>query len=578
MKRTLRTSALLALVVCSAPAVEFQVPLPTPKEHYKTFDAGMAGLVLMGKVTKDLDPESQKLVMSFIQSGADVSKLPPMKPDQVVKLIDAFGLRKHKTEFLELFLHQSQVLDVIPEDYREKFSPIVHDALLAFLDGLSEERLIERLMVMLQLGKDTPRGEKILILASKIPTLQKVGQIIARLEGIPPDIQDALERLENEISTMSRDELAAYIKADVGAEAMERYQVQLANEILAEASVGAVIRGTCVEPGETEREEFVAKVVKPYAQTGIPEEMDIISGLIDISVKHASFYELEGFNLKDFFEEIRANLEDEIQIVQEQENFRSAYKYYRNRKGVVVPEIYDLSTKNVTFMQFLKVRKITDAYPDDPKRRAILARKLARLMSYESIFSKQDVALFHGDPHAGNVMHVYDDPRDPYKIALLDWGLMGRFPREQRIQLVQLSLALKHRNRKRLLKNVGALLRDGLPDDPQKREEIASLVDEMLAEAGKNTFVAYGNLIQKLLQSGYALDGSMTLFIKSQVTLAGIFRELDPKLVQDKFLEARVAGQVAREMPKRILLLPAWHYRGYRSLLTNGDVFSEVFR
>ena len=578
MMRTVRSFALLALAVFTASAVEFQVPLPTPKDHYKTYDVGMAGLVLMGKVTKDLDPESQKLVMGFVQSGADVSKLPPMKPEQVTKLIDEFGLRKHKSEFLELFLHQSQVLDVIPKEYREGFSPIVHDALLAFLDGLSEERLIERLMAMMQLGKDTPRGDKVLILASKIPTLQKVGQIIARVEGIPPDIQDSLARLENEISTMDRDELAAYIKQDVGAEAMEQYQVQLADNILAEASVGAVIRGTCVPPGETERHDVVAKVVKPYAQTGIPEELDIISGLIDVSEKNAAFYRLEGFNISDFFEDIRANLEDEIRTVQEQENFKRAFQYYRNNKRVVVPKIYDLSTKNVTFMEFLKVRKITDAYPDDPKRRAVFARKLARLMSYESLFSKKEVALFHGDPHAGNVMHVYDDPRDPYKIALLDWGLMGRFPREQRVELVQLSLALRHRDRKRLLKNVGGLLRDGLPEDPRKREQIAGLIDEMLVEGAEGTFSAYSNLIQKHLQNGYALDGAMTLFIKSQVTLAGIFRALDPKLSQDKFLDARVKGQVARELPKRLLLLPAWRHRGYRSLLTNGDVFSEVFK
>ncbi|MCP5119215.1 MAG: AarF/ABC1/UbiB kinase family protein [bacterium] len=512
--------------------------------------------------------------MGFVESGADATQLPPISPTEAKAVIEQYRLREHKTEMLELFLHQSQVLDVIPDQHREQLTPIVHDALLAFLDGLSEERLIERLMPMLRLRKDAPRGERVLILASKIPTLQKTGQIIARFEGIPADIRQALERLENEISTMSRDELVAYITHDLGSEAMERHQIRLADEILAEASVGAVIRGSFLPPGGASRREIVAKVVKPYAQTGLPEELDIISGLIDISEKHAAFYHLEGFSIREFFQNIRAHLEDEIQVLQEQENFHRAYEYYRGHKSVTVPKVYDFSTQHVTFMDFLRVRKITEAYPGDPKRRAILARKLARVMSYEALFSKHDVAVFHGDPHAGNVMHLYDDSANPYKIALLDWGLMGRFPREQRVQLVQLSLALRHKNRKRLLRNVGALLDSGLPEDPDRRQQVATLLDETLAAGLDGTFATFGALIEKLVENGYALDANMSLFIKSQLTLAGIFRELDPTLDQDKFLAARTRAQVARELPKRLLLLPAWRHRGYRSLLTTGDVLS----
>jgi hypothetical protein len=32
-----------------------------------------------------------------------------------------------------------------------------------------------------------------------------------------------------------------------------------------------------------------------------------------------------------------------------------------------------------------------------------------------------------------------------------------------------------------------------------------------------------------------------------------------------------------REFPKRLVLLPAWNYRGYRSMLSNGDVFRQLF-
>jgi hypothetical protein len=246
MARTVGSLILLAALSVSQTLakIEFQVDLPTPREHYKNYDAGKAALELMGKVMNDLDPTTRDLVMKFMQSGQGPEALPPMSPEQGLQLIRSMGLEKYKTEMLEVFLHQSQVLEAVPEEYKDTILPILHDALLAFMDGLSEERLAERLMVMSRLPQDAPRGEKILVLTSKIPTLQKLGQIVARLDGIPPDVQQSLQTLESGISTMTRDELVGFIKADVGAETIERFQIRFADKILAEASVGAVIRAT----------------------------------------------------------------------------------------------------------------------------------------------------------------------------------------------------------------------------------------------------------------------------------------------------------------------------------------------
>ena len=47
--------------------------------------------------------------------------------------------------------------------------------------------------------------------------------------------------------------------------------------------------------------------------------------------------------------------------------------------------------------------------------------------------------------------------------------------------------------------------------------------------------------------------------------------ELDPSLDQDKIVRKKTAGPVMKEIPKRLAVLPAWKYRGYRSMLSNGD-------
>jgi ubiquinone biosynthesis protein len=620
----LRVLPLLHLFVfCAlASAAEGQsgLILPTPKDHYKTYNVETAGRELMGKVLKDFepqilkivelvesgaktenvplqeseeilklvrdggleliarvlnDPEARKKVVEFLQAGTRLGNLPQMKPEDLVQLVRGSGLAKYKPDLLEILLHSSEVLDVVPKEALDTYLPIIHDSLLGFLDGLPDERMIDRAMA-LAMAKDASRGEKILIFASKIPTLQKIGQIIARLEGVPPDIQQSLQTLETGIRTMSREELVAYIEKDVGAEPLRKYDVQFADRVLAEASVGAVIRGSFQPLGESKRQDFVCKVVKPYVQTGLPEEMRSIGRLITLVTEFADFYKIEGLDLKDFFADIRSQLEREIQVSEEQAHFRKASEFYKQNKEVKVPDIFPFSTDHVTFMEFLNIQKVTDSFVGDKASRRILAERLATIMTFDALFSKQPTSIFHGDPHAGNIMRIKDDPKDPYKLALLDWGLMGEFPREQRMEMVQFNLAFSHKNKERMVRNVGSLIRGGLPKDPQKLARIEEMVGRAMQVKG-GSFEVYNALLGELFKAGYVLDPQFSLFIKSQLTIAGILRELDPALNQDQLVKKKTRGLVRKEFPKRLVLLPAWNYRGYRSMLSNGDVFREIF-
>jgi ubiquinone biosynthesis protein len=227
-------------------------------------------------------------------------------------------------------------------------------------------------------------------------------------------------------------------------------------------------------------------------------------------------------------------------------------------------------------MEFLNIEKLTDSFVGDKTSRGILAERLVTVMTFDALFSKQPTSIFHGDPHGGNIMRLKDDPKDPYKLALLDWGLMGEFPRKQRMEMVQLNLAYSQKNKKQMVQNIGSLIRGGLPKDPQKMAEIEEIVGRAMEVKG-GSYEVYNALLGDLFRAGYVLDPQFVLFIKSQVTIAGILRDLDPTLNQDKLVEKQVRGLVIKEFPKRMALLPAWNYRGYRSMLSNGEVFRKMF-
>jgi ubiquinone biosynthesis protein len=574
----------LGLVFASRPArAESSLTLPTPRTHYEAFTAGLSGPPLLQQLVQSLDPQTRTTVLTFVASsrlvsGGGLSEQARPSKEQVLARLKELNWASWKPLFLEFVVHQSQMFDMIPVESRPFFYPIAHDALLFFLDHLPEDRLLEKLVDIASLPAGSNRGAYLTTFMARTPSLQKLGQILARNQALSPEYRGALQQLENGIQTMTRDELVRFIAEDVGQNTIARNHVQFADAILAEGTVGAVIRASWIPPGAPERREVICKVVKPYVLINLPLELDIFDGLAAYFTETHAFYQLGSMPLVEMFQEVKKALTHEIQVVDEQHNLVRARDYYKNNPNIVVPELFPISTTHVTFMQYITGEKITDAFEGQPTQRAILARRLADVMTRDVIFASRKDPIFHGDPHPGNVFHVTGSPDNPYQIALLDWGLYGTFPREDRAALMQLILGVQLKDAKRLHQNVGGLLANGLPDDPQKIQHIDATIARVLQSKQKRTsFDVLEELLVDLVNQGYATKLSLNLFIKSRLTMAGILTELDPTLDQDKYLSQRVRSLVKRELPKRLLFtiwFPAWNSHSYRSLLSNGDVLA----
>ena len=85
----------------------------------------------------------------------------------------------------------------------------------------------------------------------------------------------------------------------------------------------------------------------------------------------------------------------------------------------------------------------------------------------------------------------------------MDWGLLGTFPREDRLALMQLILGVRLGDAKRLHNNVGALLDHGLPSDPVEVQKIDDLIAEVIKpKAGRGSFDALDDLLFGLIERG----------------------------------------------------------------------------
>ena len=549
-----------------------EVSLPTPLTHYSTYDPELAGLAIASAILPQLDPDMRARALAAVQTPDAADRL-ALSEAETLATLKELEWDKWRPEIVELFLHQSRVLDVIPESAAE-WVPLVHDSLLLFLNRLGEERFVERLIEQARLPSDADRGELLLAFVAKTPSLQKLGQILARNPAIAPDLRQALQTLENSIATTSRDEVVKTIQDALGGDVVSRYQLHFAEEVLAEASVGAVIRATLIEPGEQITQQSVCKVLKPYATTGLQEELEILQSAIQNLQDNGEFYDIGAAPIVELFQDVRDALAKEIQVPEEQQNLSRAAEYYKDQKEILIPEIYAFSTPTVTCMQFVNGVKITDAFPGNPDARAKLAERLSDALTFDVIFSEKEDALFHGDPHAGNVLHVVDDPAVPYRIALIDWGVSEEFPKAQRKQLIQLLVGLTLGDPKRLANNLSALVELEDPSSEQEKET-GDLVDRVLAEKDRDSFQLLNDLITELGRQGFSIRFNAAIFIKSQLTIAGILVELDPEFKQGDYLMSRVSGQVFKETPTRLLrtvYFPAWNSHNYKTLMSNEDV------
>ena len=534
-----------------------QLQLPTPRSAYESYDPAFEAVQLASEMARELDPV-QRLKALRIFASLQQGQLEAVSSQEIREFLEAVDWERQRARILRLMIYQSGILEAFSRG-GEKWPPFVHDFLLFFLDRLPRDRLVDRIVSLLQIPAEN-QGQRLIALADRAPSLQKIGQIMARHPDIPPGLRRSLQTFENSIRTSRRDDLLDFIKSDLGPETVSRYQMEFDREVLAEASVGAVIKVGLTFPQNDRPETAVCKVLKPHAVAALRDELVILGQLVSFFEINGEFYQLGQTPLSEMFQQARNLLSKEIQVLEEQKNLARASEYYLDDPKVKVPRMYPMSTPNVTFMEFIKGGKIVD-FPGGPKARTRLAERLDEVMTWDVIFSRSEEAFFHGDPHAGNVFYMTDDPG---RIALLDWGLSGSLPRRQREQLIQMMLGIYLRDKKRVRNNVGVILEGGFQKTTEEKAKIQQIALEVMEDSGvgkKDQFLVLNDIVVRLTKAGYSLNFNLVLFIKAQVTIIGILQELDPELKRAKRAARIVGGQILRETPKRLLntvYFPGW--------------------
>ena len=412
---------------------------------------------------------------------------------------------------------------VVPEVYAA-WRPLVRDSMLFMIAHLSARRLAPKLVEQLDLPPDTTPWERLLRLIAKVPGLQKIGQVLAHNRHLDPAMRDALSELENGIHDVTAAEIGALVRRQLG-RSLKIYRVELEPQLLAEASVSAVMRFTWQDAVGSRRQRGVFKVLKPLVAACFAEDIELLQQLAqELAATHAEY----GRALPETIMEVRRLLEHEVDFAREQSTLLEVARAYRRVRGVRVPRlIAPLSNRSITALSEESGVKITAALAEATgaqRRRA--AGQLIEALIAAPLFARGDHAIYHADPHAGNLLYSPETG----ELVVLDWALVENLGRAQRKHVAMLALMMVLRDPAGVCAEIQALS-FGHRLDPAQRAFVHDCVDDFIGGLPLSRLpgsIDAMRLLDRLALEGIRFPSGLMMLRKVWFTLDGILHDIAP--------------------------------------------------
>jgi predicted unusual protein kinase regulating ubiquinone biosynthesis (AarF/ABC1/UbiB family) len=255
-------------------------------------------------------------------------------------------------------------------------------------------------------------------------TYIKLGQLLSSRPDLLPDVYiEELSHLVDQVQPVPFAEIEAIVRTDLGGDVFASIDA----EPLATASVAQTHRALL----KTGR-EVVLKVRRP----GIVEQVDLDLALLrstaSLVAGHSETARL--LQIEALADELELHLRAELDFFEEAYNTELIARLVEDYELLVVPDVIrPYVTEQVLTLGYIEGRKPSADHGLEPAVAEELARQFFRAYVHQIVIE----GVYHADPHAGNVL-LTDDGR----LALLDFGLLGRVDDDTRRGLSLLLLAI----------------------------------------------------------------------------------------------------------------------------------------
>ena len=383
-------------------------------------------------------------------------------------------------------------------------------------------------------------------------TFTKLGQLLStRRDLLPEEFISELAQLQDRAGPAPWEQVEKVIAESLGGPAGQVF-AELQPEPAAAASIAQVHKAR-LRDGEGPGTEVAVKVQRPGIRATVEQDLDILLRLAARLEDRARWARAVG--TADVARGFAAAMREELDFRVEARNMTAVAATWAgqqraasNSVSVVLPALHErLCTEHVLVIDWLdgvSLRAAGELIDDRGLDRTELARVLLRSMVYQIT----EGGVFHADPHPGNILLLSDG-----RLALLDFGSVGRLDAQQRSALQTLLLALGRGD--------PAALRDALLELVTRPDE----VDELQLERALGRFMArhlaggtaataemFTDLFRLATRFELVIPPEIATVLRSLGTLEGTLALLTPGI--DIADEARryAADQVGAVSPRAV--------------------------
>ena len=350
------------------------------------------------------------------------------------------------------------------------------------------------------------------------PTFIKLGQLLSsRPDILPSHWIEELSELQDAVPPFPIAEVRDGIERGLGRPVEECF-AYLDEAPLASASI-AQVHLARTHAGES----VVVKVQRPRIRQRIEADIALLyplARLVEAVVEETGVYTPTGI-----VEEFDRAIHEEMDFSNEARNARAMGEAAKERPSFVIPRVFDdLSSDSVLTLEYIAGVKVSDITEADGYDFEKVARNIIE-GSFRQLFED---GLFHGDPHPGNLLVLPDN-----RVALLDFGLVGRLTRPMQEALVTLIMATALRDADTMAR---VLNRVGVPEDRTPitafRSDIAGIFDRYLGLKLDqiHTSTLLRDLLDLAVKHKIRVPKEYAVLSKASITVEGIIRRLYPKL------------------------------------------------
>jgi len=427
----------------------------------------------------------------------------------------------------EFLINESSLAAVLPDEYAHFARPVC-DGLKIFLSGLCAADQAAIVRVQAALPSTADFSQRLGALAQCSPVLHKLGQVLARDQRLPWILRKHLQKLESLPPKVPLETIQKTLARELGP--LDRRGVRLAPPAIAEASVAVVIpfeqdahcnTKDTLASSPDDRRRGVLKILKTGIEQRMAQELGLLNRVgehLDQRCRELNFPHLD---YQESFQQVGEKLSDEVQLANEQRHLAQAREFFADERRVQIPRLFDHCTSRVTSMERLYGVKITDHQLPSRWQRKQLARTIAHTFIARPMFSRATSAMFHGDPHAGNLMLT-----DEGRLGVLDWSLVGRLGEQERAVIVQIMLGAITLDAKRIAR----LLLQLAERQPADTGKLTSLVHKWVARIRRGQMPGLtwlvGMLDDVVQNAQLRVSADMMLFRKTLHTLEGVLVEV----------------------------------------------------